>query len=131
MKCFIVSLLELDEQFDLCPVVVCAVADPNSVEHLPVAAGSLDREPRSCHKVDTFESYPRPQVMETDTFGGPAGDKRRQVTCVHVEHVTAIEGNTRSLHFHPHHAVLVDDPKRHQCMRSPEFATEELFVLGI
>ena len=65
---------EFDFKFHAGFRVFFSVADPDGIEQFPVAARLLNREPRSGHKVDTFESQPRPEVMQTDPLDGAAGN---------------------------------------------------------
>lgn len=53
---------------DISKEVFLAVAERDGVEFFPRASVFKDREPRPCHKVDTFRSYTNPKVVETHPF---------------------------------------------------------------
>ncbi len=83
-------------QFDLdfALTVVLSVADPDFSQLLPFAVTILDREPRSRHKVNAFQSQPCPQAIQTDSLDGPAGDEVRQAVGGHVEFVPSVQWDT-------------------------------------
>ena len=53
---------------DISEKVLLAVTERDGVEFFPRVSVLNDREPRSCHKVDSFRSYANPQVIETHPF---------------------------------------------------------------
>ena len=42
------------------------------IERLPIVTALVDHEPWSGHKVDTLESYARPEMMEPGPINGTA-----------------------------------------------------------
>src|SRR5712691_7046176 len=73
---FMLRLLQFDARFDPPPAILLAVTDPDLVQLLPIAAAAMDREPRSGHKVDPFQSQPDPEMIEAHSLHGATGHQR-------------------------------------------------------
>ena len=79
------------------PTILLAIADPNLFQALPIITVFLNREPRSRHKVDAFESQADPDVVQPNPFDGSARHQRLKVFRFHFEHMATIKGNQRWL----------------------------------
>lgn len=85
-KLFIICLRKFDFEFDKRFIILISIADPNRIQPLPDTV-ALDREPRSGHKVDSFESYSCPQMVQSDAFDRAAGFHRLQPVAIDLEFV--------------------------------------------
>lgn len=85
--------LQINFNLNVSLTIRFAIANPDVPKFLPVVAVFMDREPRSCHKVHSFESQPRPEVVEPDPFHGPAGDQWLNVVGLHFKHVPPVKRN--------------------------------------
>ena len=72
-----------------------AIADPNLFQALPFGTVLMNREPRSSHKVDAFQSQTNPEVIEPDTFDCPTGDQWLEVLFFHVENMSSVKRHAR------------------------------------
>jgi len=86
-----ICLLECQSQFNSCATVHFAIAEPHLTQLLPVVSTLFDREPRSCHGVDTLQSQTRPEVVQADSLYGSTHDERLQVVDVELENVSPIK----------------------------------------
>jgi len=102
--------LQFNAYLNTALAVLLAVADPNLPQILPVVAAAMDREPRSRHKVDAFQSQSRPKVIQSDAFDRATGYQRLDVMVVHVENMTPIEWHGRRRQRRANVTMLVNDP---------------------
>ena len=89
----IMGFFQFNTDFDLTLAIFVTITDPDLVQFLPVAAALVNREPRSCHKVHTFESQPGPNVVQSDTFNGATGDQRLEGFGFHFKNVSSVKRN--------------------------------------
>ena len=59
----LITCLHFDFDFDMPLAILLAVTDPDVLQSLPIISAFLNREPRTGHKVDPFQSQPNPQVI--------------------------------------------------------------------
>ena len=105
---FIASFLELYLDFDPGANVARAVADPDGVDLVPFSSALLDREPRSGHEVDAFDSEPGPEVFQPDALDGSADLRRLQAAgLVGVQVLLLAQGHTLSAEAQPLDTVFV------------------------
>ncbi len=85
----------------------------------------MNREPRSCHKVDPLESQSGPDVIESDPLGGAAGDEWLYAIGIHFEDMTSIEWNQRWVEGGANLAMLVNNAERNPSMGVFQFHTQD------
>ena len=117
---------EVNVELDICEFFRASVTDMDGVHAFPSFTGSMDREPRSCHKVDALTSYTGPQVVKPDAFDSTA--KRRRLDArgfISVKVEVFAKDNAFRCHPHASDPFAVHDAQRDVRMALLELATKK------
>src|SRR5262245_39523309 len=95
-----------------CWTIALAVAVPNLVNRLPIAANREDREPRPGSKMKPLQSAANPNVIATDAFNRARRFGRTTIAALERKRVPPIERNYGGIEPNHCRAFVIDHTKR-------------------